>query len=225
MCIIRPGPAPPPLPNTGGTTAPLSLWEIFRAGWHAIWDLAQVGNLFLQLEFVSNAMWFFFVSVNGGWSGWANSGSCSVTCGGGLQLQDRLCDDPAPQHGGLDCPGNGFQNITCNEHSCPRKLNKKTFYTFKVKRDLFVSAEWNTWQAWGSCSVTCNYGIRQRSRTCNPDGQCAGMGSYQDSEYCTLGSCPSGSSGSSKETLPCAIGAQVGGIAVLCSFQSYVYCS
>ena len=61
----RRGPAPPPLPNTEGTTVPLSLWEIFRAVWHAIWDLAQVENLFLKLKFVSNAMWFFLFQSTG----------------------------------------------------------------------------------------------------------------------------------------------------------------
>ncbi len=122
-------------------------------------------------------------------------------------------------------PGTGSRTSRATS-TVAHVIQKQCFHKLIEKMQYFNRpAEWNTWQAWGSCSVTCNYGIRQRSRTCNPDGQCAGMGSYQDSEYCTLGSCHSGSSGSSKETLPCAIGAQVGGIAVLCSFQNYVYCS
>ena len=51
-------------------------------------------------------------SVNGGWSSW---GSCSASCGSGVQT--RTCTNPAPAHGGSQCSGSSSQ--TCNAHACP----------------------------------------------------------------------------------------------------------
>ena len=50
--------------------------------------------------------------VNGGWSSW---GSCSASCGSGVQT--RTCTNPAPAHGGSQCSGSSSQ--TCNAHACP----------------------------------------------------------------------------------------------------------
>ena len=45
-------------------------------------------------------------AVHGGWSYWQNSGSCSVTCGGGVQKQIKTCTNPTPKYGGSQCYGN-----------------------------------------------------------------------------------------------------------------------
>ena len=48
-----------------------------------------------------------FCPIDGGWSEWAEFGSCSVTCGtGGTRTWKKACTNPAPDHGGQDCPGN-----------------------------------------------------------------------------------------------------------------------
>ena len=50
-------------------------------------------------------------------------------------------------------------------------------------------AEWSTWSSWGPCSQTCDYGIKQQTRTCSVSGACGGLGLNTLTEYCELGSC------------------------------------
>ena len=50
--------------------------------------------------------------LDGGWSNW---GSCSVSCGGGVQT--RTCTNPTPSGNGADCVGDSQQE--CNTFSCP----------------------------------------------------------------------------------------------------------
>ncbi|XP_056092704.1 thrombospondin-1-like [Rhinichthys klamathensis goyatoka] len=57
--------------------------------------------------------------VNGGWGPWSPWDSCSVTCGGGLQRRHRLCNSPAPKHGGKECLGDSKGSRLCNSQSCP----------------------------------------------------------------------------------------------------------
>ena len=58
------------------------------------------------------AMKLFFIDkymtiVDGNWSLWSLWSDCSVSCGyaAGVQTRKRACDDPAPDHGGMECPG------------------------------------------------------------------------------------------------------------------------
>jgi hypothetical protein len=48
--------------------------------------------------------------VNGGWSGWYNTGSCVD----GKQTQIRYCTNPTPANGGAVCTGSATQIISCN---------------------------------------------------------------------------------------------------------------
>jgi hypothetical protein len=59
--------------------------------------------------------------VDGIWSPWSSWSSCDVTCGSGSLLRHRTCTNPAPQNGGLDCPGNGTELKTCQLKLCPGK--------------------------------------------------------------------------------------------------------
>ena len=47
---------------------------------------------------------------------------CSVTCGGGFRERIRTCDNPSPQHGGMDCMGHNKQRYQCNTNACPSKM-------------------------------------------------------------------------------------------------------
>ena len=53
--------------------------------------------------------------VSGGeWS------SCSETCGNGTKSRHRLCNNPAPDNGGLDCIGEAVQLTICDDvDDCP----------------------------------------------------------------------------------------------------------
>ncbi|XP_028290490.1 SCO-spondin [Gouania willdenowi] len=56
--------------------------------------------------------------VDGGWSDWSRWSPCSSQCGSGEQTRDRLCNSPAPQHGGLSCSGPHIQSRDCNSQPC-----------------------------------------------------------------------------------------------------------
>ncbi|XP_071822873.1 A disintegrin and metalloproteinase with thrombospondin motifs 9-like isoform X2 [Apostichopus japonicus] len=58
------------------------------------------------------------VPVAGGWSEWTET-SCSRTCGGGVIIRERVCNNPFPAYGGAPCEGDGFEPRLCNtEVSC-----------------------------------------------------------------------------------------------------------
>ncbi|XP_061166391.1 neurogenic locus Notch protein-like [Saccostrea echinata] len=57
--------------------------------------------------------------VDGSWRSWGEWSSCSVTCGNGTQHRSRVCNDPAPNNGGLDCLGSNTERQTCNNTTCP----------------------------------------------------------------------------------------------------------
>ncbi|XP_060551153.1 uncharacterized protein LOC132712741 [Ruditapes philippinarum] len=113
--------------------------------------------------------------VDGNWSPWSPWTSCDVTCGSGLLLRHRTCTNPAPQNGGLDCPGNGTEQQTCHLKLCR------------------VHGGWALWGIWGICSVTCGEGMRKRTRSCtNPRPERFGDHCFGDStedELCNTRSC------------------------------------
>ncbi|XP_076082357.1 uncharacterized protein LOC143053461 [Mytilus galloprovincialis] len=53
-----------------------------------------------------------------GWSPWVNS-SCSTTCGDGVIISTRTCDNPPPSDNGLKCVGSETETSICNLRKCP----------------------------------------------------------------------------------------------------------
>ena len=41
-----------------------------------------------------------------------------VTCGGGIVIRTRSCEEPAPSNGGLDCSGSPIEVEECNIQKC-----------------------------------------------------------------------------------------------------------
>ena len=69
---------------------------------------------------------FSLLLVNGGWSEWRDWEVCPVSCGGGDQSRTRVCDNPKPEHGGVDCTTDGSTNTEtqrCQENPCASKSN------------------------------------------------------------------------------------------------------
>ncbi|XP_013389055.1 A disintegrin and metalloproteinase with thrombospondin motifs 18 isoform X1 [Lingula anatina] len=58
-------------------------------------------------------------SVDGQWSDWSAWTLCSRTCGRGVQLRKRDCNNPKPKFGGEQCPGNDTMYQLCNTERCP----------------------------------------------------------------------------------------------------------
>uniref|UniRef100_A0A674NEK4 Thrombospondin 1 n=1 Tax=Takifugu rubripes TaxID=31033 RepID=A0A674NEK4_TAKRU len=57
--------------------------------------------------------------INGNWGPWSPWDTCTLTCGGGVQIRKRLCNDPEPKHGGKECVGDAKDIQACNNKSCP----------------------------------------------------------------------------------------------------------
>ncbi|XP_073696007.1 A disintegrin and metalloproteinase with thrombospondin motifs 15a [Garra rufa] len=57
--------------------------------------------------------------VDGRWGKWGPFGTCSRTCGGGVQLSKRECDSPVPVNGGKYCQGVRVKYRSCNLSPCP----------------------------------------------------------------------------------------------------------
>ena len=55
---------------------------------------------------------------DGGWSPW-QAGGCSVTCGDGMLMQHRKCNNPLPRGNGATCSGEDFRiGVPCNLGLC-----------------------------------------------------------------------------------------------------------
>uniref|UniRef100_A0A4W5MN02 ADAM metallopeptidase with thrombospondin type 1 motif 2 n=1 Tax=Hucho hucho TaxID=62062 RepID=A0A4W5MN02_9TELE len=58
------------------------------------------------------------IKQDGGWGMWSQFGSCTRTCGGGVQFRTRECDNPRPANGGRTCLGANYQFQLCNSQEC-----------------------------------------------------------------------------------------------------------
>uniref|UniRef100_A0A3B5A7P9 ADAM metallopeptidase with thrombospondin type 1 motif 13 n=1 Tax=Stegastes partitus TaxID=144197 RepID=A0A3B5A7P9_9TELE len=58
------------------------------------------------------------VVVHGSWSSWSEFSSCSRTCGGGVTLRTRQCNNPRPAFGGNVCEGPDIEAELCHQQPC-----------------------------------------------------------------------------------------------------------
>lgn len=59
-----------------------------------------------------------FFQVDGRWGKWSMFASCSRTCGGGIQLSKRECNNPVPTNGGKYCQGVRVKYRSCSLNPC-----------------------------------------------------------------------------------------------------------
>ena len=62
--------------------------------------------------------------MNGGYTEWSDWGSCSSTCGYGLQTRSRFCINPPPSNGGTPCVGEDQEERKCGQAECPSELHQ-----------------------------------------------------------------------------------------------------
>ncbi|XP_071515843.1 hemicentin-1-like [Panulirus ornatus] len=116
------------------------------------------------------------IKVSGIWGSWGPWSSCSVSCGTGQQERRRICNSPAPQHGGSPCPGDEAHTRPCRPQPCP------------------LDGNWSPWDPWSECSATCGSGVQLRSRYCMAPAPLYGgkpcEGAATEEKECQLRDCP-----------------------------------
>lgn len=60
-----------------------------------------------------------YFSVDGQWSAWSTFSACNASCGGGIQVRSRACNDSRPMYGGKECEGPSMNEQVCNTQKCP----------------------------------------------------------------------------------------------------------
>ncbi|KAI4459037.1 adamts a disintegrin and metalloprotease with thrombospondin motifs protease [Holotrichia oblita] len=52
-------------------------------------------------------------TVDGGWGSWSDWSECTRTCGSGVAIQERHCENPRPKNGGKYCEGDHMRHKIC----------------------------------------------------------------------------------------------------------------
>ncbi|XP_048584552.1 SCO-spondin isoform X3 [Nematostella vectensis] len=116
--------------------------------------------------------------VNGGYTAWSNWSECSVECGTGLKNRTRNCTNPEPINNGRNCSELG-----------PSKELSPCSVT------CVIDGGYSPWSNWSECSVTCDSGVQNRTRTCtvpkpkNGGKNCSHLGPISEQKACN-NSCP-----------------------------------
>ncbi|XP_063874225.1 A disintegrin and metalloproteinase with thrombospondin motifs 7-like isoform X1 [Scylla paramamosain] len=58
-------------------------------------------------------------AIHGNWGSWSSWSSCTRTCGAGVAVAVRHCDNPSPAYGGRYCTGDRKRYRICNTQECP----------------------------------------------------------------------------------------------------------
>lgn len=110
------------------------------------------------------------------WSEWSEWSNCSASCGD--ERQERQS-----------------RTRTCTNNETETCSGSDTEYRFCKLPPCSDPCSWSHWSCWNKCSVTCDTGLRFRSRNCTspPNEQCAAVncpGNPSSSEECNARCCP-----------------------------------
>ncbi|XP_028399006.1 uncharacterized protein LOC114522508 isoform X2 [Dendronephthya gigantea] len=106
--------------------------------------------------------------VNGGYTSWSLDVPCNVSCGEGMEIWRRTCDNPEPKYEGNNCSelGKSIDLKKCTKKPCP------------------VDGNYSNWTRLSPCSVTCGQGVEIWARNCdNPPGKYGGNCSKQGVDH------------------------------------------
>lgn len=65
-----------------------------------------------------------YCPIHGGWSEWSNWSDCSKSCGRGIKMRKRHCNNPPPKFHGKFCDGENVEYEECKEICNNFKLRK-----------------------------------------------------------------------------------------------------
>ncbi|KAJ8669560.1 hypothetical protein QAD02_000819 [Eretmocerus hayati] len=100
-------------------------------------------------------------AINGGWSDWGPMNKCSRTCGGGVQVSERECNNPTPENGGRYCIGERKKFSICNTNPCDKaKPSFRAIQCAKYDGDLSVNGVAHKWKPFtrhdlDTCALYC----------------------------------------------------------------------
>ena len=81
---------------------------------------------------------YIHIHLLASWSSWRPKSPCTVTCGTGERIEDRICEH------GKSCPGNDERSIRCNEQQCRTYLQTFNYKTpRKNMNEKMVLIMWN----------------------------------------------------------------------------------
>ena len=63
-----------------------------------------------------------------------------MSCGGGVQRRERLCNNPEPEHGGADCKGPETSAKNCNRFECRLSIHLYFYLLFSYIKVLLMEA-------------------------------------------------------------------------------------
>ncbi|XP_028416087.1 semaphorin-5A-like [Dendronephthya gigantea] len=117
--------------------------------------------------------------VNSGYGNWSVIIPCNVSCGEGVEIWQRNCDNQEPNYSGSNCSGQG-NSIEI------RKCKRKTCH---------IAGSYGNWTKASPCSVTCGQGVEIWMRLCNiPPGadfreNCSKLGAAYRFQVCEMKHC------------------------------------
>uniref|UniRef100_A0A8B9QXZ0 ADAM metallopeptidase with thrombospondin type 1 motif 13 n=1 Tax=Anas platyrhynchos TaxID=8839 RepID=A0A8B9QXZ0_ANAPL len=134
--------------------------------------------------------------VHGQWSSWSPFSSCSRSCGGGVVMRQRICNNPRPAFGGRECQGSSIQMEMCNTQAC--LMTQQDFMAEQCAatnlKPLYLSKETPSFYTWTS-AIGFAKGDMQCKHLCRAVGN-EFMVSREDSfidgtrcDLCVMGSC------------------------------------
>ncbi|WAR00086.1 CADN-like protein [Mya arenaria] len=130
----------------------------------------------------------------GGMGHWMAWSKCSVSCDNGVQIRERLCNNPPPSSPDLGCLGTAIDERPCSlQVNCPVNGGWSPWDPYgKCIADC--SQDWSLWTKWSMCSAKCGPGVQERTRYCvdrtdgQPDNNC--IGDVREVVQCQIVSCP-----------------------------------
>ena len=93
----------------------------------------------------------------GSWTPWT---PCTVSCGGGVRTRRRKCKKESFHSVGDKCYGQSNQSQQCNRAICITTTQPPT------TTPQIPPSKWGWWSPWSTCSQSCGYGQKNRSRKC-----------------------------------------------------------